>query len=224
MCFSATASFTSGVLLSTVGAATIRENKEPGRRLFAAIPMVFGLQQLSEGFVWLTLQSPGHDLLLKVSMYLFLTVALVCWPTIMPLSVLLMEKSEQRRKALYAVLALGLLVSLGCAIAMLLYPVTAQISNHLILYTVDFPLQISNEALIAYVIATLTPLFISSQNRVPVLGVVMVLAYLVAFFFFREYLISVWCFLAALLSVIIYWIVLDNKPGIRTYRHLHFKN
>jgi len=51
MCFSATASFASGVLLSTVGAATIRENKEPSRRLFAAIPMVFGLQQLSEGFV-----------------------------------------------------------------------------------------------------------------------------------------------------------------------------
>jgi len=221
MCFSATASFTSGVLLSAVGAATIKANKELGSRLFAAIPMVFGLQQLSEGFVWLTLQSPGHDLLQKISMYIFLTVALVCWPTIMPLSVLLMERSEKRRKALYAVLAVGLVVSLGCAIAMLLYPVTAQISNHLILYTVDFPLPITDEALIAYVIATLTPLFISSKKRVFVLGVVMVLAYLVAFFFFREYLISVWCFLAALLSVIIYWIVLDGKFQINPDRHLH---
>jgi len=144
-------------------------------------------------------------------MYIFLTVALVCWPTIMPLSVLLMEKSEQRRKTLYAILTVGLVVSLGCAIAMLLYPVTAQISNHLILYSVDFPLPITDASLIAYVIATLTPLFISSQNRVLLLGIVMVLAYLVAIFFFREYLISVWCFLAALLSVIIYWIVLAGK-------------
>ena len=55
MCFSATASFTTGLLLLALGTVTLRMAQRPIERPDAAIPLLFGVQQLSEGLVWLGL-------------------------------------------------------------------------------------------------------------------------------------------------------------------------
>ena len=49
MCFSAPASFVAGIALSTVGAATIRMTSRRAEIAFAMIPLLFGVQQLTEG-------------------------------------------------------------------------------------------------------------------------------------------------------------------------------
>ena len=77
MCFSASASFAGGAIITAIGVMTVRTNRDPSRRLFAAIPLIFGVQQISEGFVWVALQSPGYDLMLSISKYIFLIAALV---------------------------------------------------------------------------------------------------------------------------------------------------
>jgi hypothetical protein len=207
MCFSATASFIGGAVISAIGVATIRKNKEPSQRLFAAIPLLFGIQQVSEGFVWLTLQTPGHDMVLKVSAYIFITMAVVVWPTLLPLSLLLMERSKKRRGALYAFLFMGIIVSLSYLTGMLLYKISAGINSYHILYLIEYPHQIGKAALFSYLIATLPPLFISSRPRVYLLGIIIVLSYIVTYVFYREFLISVWCIFAALASIIIWWSV-----------------
>ena len=217
MCFSATASFTGGVIISSIGVAAIRKNSEPSQRLFAAIPMLFGLQQAAEGFVWLALQSPGHDLLLKVSAYIFLVIALVVWPTMLPLAVLQMEKLKQRRRALYVSLATGMAVSFCFVIYILIFKMTAQISSYHILYAIDYPQQIASLGAIAYIIATIPPLFVSSQRGMGLFGMIIVLSYCVTRFFYGEYLISVYCFFAALASVVILQIVLKNNRAAANY-------
>jgi hypothetical protein len=217
MCFSASASFAGGVIITSIGAAAIRKNTEPSQRLFAAIPMLFGLQQAAEGFVWLALQSPGHDMLLKVAAYIFLVIALVVWPTMLPLSVLLMERSEQRRRALYASLATGMAVSLCFVIYILIFNMTAQISSYHILYAIDYPQQIASLGAIAYIIATIPPLFVSSKKGMGLFGVIIVLSYCVTRIFYGEYLISVYCFFAALASVVIFRIVLKNSRAAASY-------
>ena len=60
MCFSAGASFTAGVVLSAVGVANHRKAKKPSQRLLALIPFLFGLQQVAEGVLWVTLRSSDH--------------------------------------------------------------------------------------------------------------------------------------------------------------------
>jgi hypothetical protein len=217
MCFSATASFAGGVIISSIGVAAIRKNTEPSQRLFAAIPMMFGLQQICEGFVWYALQSPGHDMLLEAAAYIFLILALVGWPTFLPLSVLLMERSEQRRRALYVSLATGTAVSIYFAISMLIFKMTAQISSYHILYTVDYPRQFADLGAIAYIIATIPPLFVSSKRGMGLFGIIIVLSYCVTRFFYAEYLISVYCFFAALASVVILRIVLKNSRAETSY-------
>jgi hypothetical protein len=211
MCFSATASFAGGVIITSIGATTIRRNTEPSQRLFAAIPMLFGLQQIAEGFVWYTLQSPGHDMLLKVSAYIFLAVALVVWPTMLPLAVLHMERLEQRRRVLYVSLATGMAVSFCFVIYLLIFKMTAQISSYHILYALDYPQQFASLGAIAYIIATIPPLFVSSKKGMGLFGIIIVLSYCVTRFFYGEYLISVYCFFAAVASVVILQIVLKNS-------------
>jgi hypothetical protein len=217
MCFSATASFAGGVIISSIGVASIRKNTEPSQRLFAAIPMLFGLQQLCEGFVWYALQTPGHEMLLKISAYIFLAVALVGWPALLPLAVLHMEKLEQRRRTLYVSLAVGIVLSLYFGISLFIFNMTAQISSYHILYAIDFPRQLADIGAVAYIIATIPPLFVSSQKGMRLFGIIILLSYCVTRFFYAEYLISVYCFFAALASVVILQIVLKNNRAAANY-------
>ncbi|MGZ5219533.1 MAG: hypothetical protein ACXWC7_05630, partial [Chitinophagaceae bacterium] len=61
MCFSAGASFGASALLGVIGAVTITKAKTIPQRLFATIPLVFAVQQLSEGMLWLSLKNPALE-------------------------------------------------------------------------------------------------------------------------------------------------------------------
>ncbi len=54
MCFSATASFSAGAFLLGLGTLTLKSARRPRELPFAAIPLLFAIQQLSEGVIWLT--------------------------------------------------------------------------------------------------------------------------------------------------------------------------
>ena len=60
MCFSATASFTSAVVLSLTGTITLVINKDP-RRMLISLPIIFGLQQTAEGVVWITNRQENQE-------------------------------------------------------------------------------------------------------------------------------------------------------------------
>ena len=55
MCFSANASFGAGVVLTIIGVAAIKKVQHPSQILFASIPLLFAVQQISEGILWITL-------------------------------------------------------------------------------------------------------------------------------------------------------------------------
>lgn len=211
MCFSAGASFAGGVVITAIGVMTVRKNNVPSRRMFAAIPLIFGVQQISEGFVWVALQSTGHDLMLSIPAFIFLLAAVVIWPVMVPLSVYLMERVKSMKRVLLILIGLGILTSLYYASRLLFYEIEPMISHHHIKYVGDFPKTYATPIFIAYAVATLIPLFLSSVRRMWLLGVLMAFSCLVTGIFFKEYLTSVWCFFAALISVVILWIV--SNPG-----------
>jgi len=207
MCFSAGASFAGGVVITAIGVMTVRTNRDHSRRLFAAIPLIFGVQQISEGFVWVALQSPGHDLMLSISMYIFLIAALIVWPSVIPLSVLAMEKVKSRRLALYFFFVVGLLTSFYYGLSLLVNDVDPRIISHHIKYAPVYPRPLALPVFIAYLIGTLAPLFISSVRKMWLFGLLVTASCLITGIFFKEYLASVWCFFAALISAVIWLIV-----------------
>ena len=72
MCFSASASFGLGITLSAIGAACIKRINTPTAYFFGSIPLIFAIQQLSEGFLWLALSMPIYLYFFTVNIsYLF---------------------------------------------------------------------------------------------------------------------------------------------------------
>ncbi len=71
MCFSAEASFTAGAVLSVVGVYSLIVNKKPKYIPLAIIPLFFGVQQLAEGGVWLSL-THQWEVRAKTFTYIFL--------------------------------------------------------------------------------------------------------------------------------------------------------
>jgi hypothetical protein len=211
MCFSPEASFAGGVIISAIGIATIREVHKPSQLVFACIPLFFGIQQFAEGFLWLTIPRPEYLSVQKFDTYLFLFMAQVLWPMWLPLSVLFMEEDKKRKKILWVLLAMGLSVSLYYSCCLLFLHVTPEISGYHIHYQNDFPRSLANLVFAVYLIASITPLFISGIKRTRLLGVLMFLSCLVTAIFYRQYLTSVWCFFAAFISVVIFWILRDAK-------------
>jgi hypothetical protein len=207
MCFSAGASFAGGAIIAATGVVTIQKVREPSWMLFASIPLLFGLQQFSEGVIWLTLRSGGYETLQFAVTIIFLILALIVWPVMMPLSVMIIEPLKSRKRILIAFLAAGAMVSLYYAFCMFSYEFYPAIESHHIQYKGEWPRSLKNPVFIVYVIATIPPLFVSSIKRMWIMGILIFLSVLVTGIFYKEYLTSVWCFFAALISVVIYWIL-----------------
>jgi hypothetical protein len=138
-------------------------------------------------------------------------MAEVLWPLIIPVSVLLMEENARRKRILWLLVGMGGILSVYYAFCMAFLHVLPQIVNYHIFYNSDFPESIAPPAFIVYLIATITPLFISSIRRMKLFGILMIASCLVTAIFYTQYLTSVWCFFAALISVVIFWILSDSK-------------
>jgi len=211
MCFSAEASFVGGILISGVGIATIRKIHKPSHIVFASIPLFFGIQQIAEGTLWLSLQNPEYLYLKQYATYIFLIMADVLWPMMIPFSILFMEENKKKRKILFILLSLGIVLSMYYAFCLVSFNVNPQITNYHIQYNSDFPKSVALVTFFFYLIVTIIPLFVSSIKRIHLMGILMFLSCLVTAIFFTQYLTSVWCFFAAIISGVIYWILRDSK-------------
>lgn len=207
MCFSANASFAAGIAISAVGVITLKKVQAPSQIVFASIPLIFGIQQLAEGVLWLSIPDPTQALAQEVATYTFLFFARVVWPLWVPLAIFLLENEGKRRRMEKVLLLMGIGVSAYFALTLLIEPSEAVISEHHIFYKQDYPASLKLYSGIFYGIVTVLPLFISRFKRMWLLGAVVGTSYIVAFYFFRHYAFSVWCFFAAVISMSVYFIM-----------------
>jgi hypothetical protein len=165
MCFSAEVSFTAGAAISALGVVSLRKVKEPEHKLFAAIPLIFGLQQVTEGILWVTLKSGAHEQLTNISAHLYLVVAMVIWPVVVPLALWMMEEQKKRKTVLTGLLLAGIAVSLFYSFCLMSYNVTPQIQAFHIRYLQEFPWFPATIASLFYGASTILPFFVSSARR-----------------------------------------------------------
>lgn len=210
MCFSAQASFGAGAVLAVVGVISIKKSTRPSQLPFAAIPLLFAVQQAAEGALWLGLSGNGHEAWRSTSMYVFLFFAQVVWPLWVPLSIWLLEKDLRRKKILFALLCTGLLASCCLAYSLLFYPVNAQLRNHHIHYALGFP-PVTAKLAILYFIPTVITSFVSGYRGVRWMGLLLLVSFIVSKAWFKEELLSVWCFFAAVISVVVLFIMQSLK-------------
>lgn len=130
MCFSATASFTAAVTLTAVGAVTVRRSEGWRELPLALIPLLFGVQQLSEGVLWLTLRGMDMPTLQSWATNVYSFFSHVFWPVFVPLAILLVEPSLRRRRILRGFLAAGTLVGLYLLFFLFKEPITASVQQN----------------------------------------------------------------------------------------------
>ncbi len=212
MCFSAEASFAASAAICAIGTLSVAKAKQARQLPFAGIPLIFSVQQAIEGLLWIALRNPEYAAWQSKATYSFLFFAQLFWPFWVPLATLLLETDPRRARILKGFLGLGILVSLYFAYRQIFHAAHARIDLHHITYDLDFPYHWVILAGTVYVIVTLAPPLISSVRRMAVFGVAMVFSFAISLLFYFNFVTSVWCFFAALVSVIIFYIVRELPP------------
>jgi hypothetical protein len=200
MCFSAAASFAASGGLGAIGAASFPP-ADKAKKLVAAVPFVFALQQLLEGFQWLL---AGPDALAGWPAYGFLFIALVFWPTYVPY--VAYRNETKRRSLMRGFVVLGGVVSLFLFVTVLLQsPITVELLGHSLDYEFVVPFPFLAE--LGYLVATCGSLLCSSRWAFRFFGAAAFFFAVISGIFFYGTFVSVWCFFAAILSGLIYFYI-----------------
>lgn len=215
MCFSATASFTAAAVVGTIGVTTLWKAAGHHDRAIlpiAAFPALFALQQLVEGFLWLDLAQPAPGACRPFLTHAFLGYAEIFWPVYAPLAAWLIEPVQWRRRLILVCVVVGGVLSAYLLVKMIGNPYTPSAATGHIVYQngISYPKGIE----IPYVLATTISLLLSSHRMIQVLAVVILAGFAVAYVSYNLAYISVWCFFAAIASVIVYLFVSREAQAI----------
>jgi hypothetical protein len=205
MCFSAEANLGAAVALLPAGAYCVEAAWRKDRRylVLAAVPVLFGLQQLCEARVWAGLGF-GNPEFARVPSLAFLFFALTVWPVWVPLAVAAVEPRGRKRTAFLALAGVGAAVGVTYYLA-----VTAggrgsipAVVGHSIRY--DFsavPTAAGWAWLTFYAGAVCGPLLASRDRWLRPLGAAVAVSAVASYALFAYAFASVWCFFAAVLSL-----------------------
>lgn len=210
ICFSATASLSTGIALLALGAITVRHAATPAEVPYAAIPMIFGIQQLVEGGLWLGL--PAQTLTTHVLAIVYLLFSNVLWPIYVPVAVWLIEPGILRRRIILFPLAAGAATSVFFLAAIVTQPVSATIKVAHIGYHLPHPHH--TIAFTFYAVATCLAPLLSSHKMVRLFGGALIGSMIAAYVIYSIWFASVWCFFAALTSGVVFlYFSRRSRPG-----------
>lgn len=205
MCFSPQADLVSGVVIGVIGIDCLRHvrNRRHDHLAFAALPLLFGLHQLTEAFVWWGLRGEFSSDWTQVATWVYLLFAFVVLPVYVPAAIRALEPPGARRQAMNVFLAIGAVVSAVLLVAMIRGPVVARLGDHHLEYSANLAagLLIS----VAYVAATCGAAVFAGYRHIAVFGVVNLIAVGVIAHLAIDGFASLWCGWAAVTSIAIAW-------------------
>lgn len=213
MCFSAEASFTAAVVLAAIGVCTLSHIKQRNYLLLGVMPLFFAAQQFIEGILWLILLKAGSAFYHYVLTQLYAGFVGVIWPILVPTAIGTLETGPIRRKILNFLWFLGMGVAVYTLYGIVAYGIESRIVDYCIQYRYPsyYPFKVRGYSEWIYILVVLVPFFLSSDQRLQKIGLVNLVTFFVAYYFYRETYVSVWCFFAAITSGLIYFYIPKEK-------------
>jgi hypothetical protein len=199
VCFSPEGDLVGGLVVTAIGIDACRHVR--GRfdhRLLAAFPLLLGAHQLTETFVWWGLQGVVPLAIGLVAMWIYLIVAFVVLPILVPLVILLHEPTNPRRWRIAPFLAVGSVVSGILLEAILREHPTVHLGAYHLSYTIGLQHGIAIIGL--YILATCGPLLASGFRDFVIFGAANLVAVVILARLSADGFTSLWCFYAALAS------------------------
>ena len=201
MCFSPQADFVAGAAVAGLGVETLRRVRTRRELIVGALPLLFGIHQLVEGFVWLGLRGQVSAGVGDAARGIYIIYAHAVLPAIVPLGFLLIEPDRRRARWMLPLAGLGALLGGVPAVAGHRLPGGGTEQARCIDYTTHTP----NDAVLGllYVAATCCPALLSSREYLRWFGLVSLVGVVVTAIVRVDELTSLWCLYAAGVSVLI---------------------
>jgi hypothetical protein len=127
----------------------------------------------------------------------------VIWAVLFPISFWLFEPDPTRKKILRLFIIPGILVAIYFLIFLIFRSMETMAVNHHVFYQQDFPKDLVPYAAGFYLTATAIPPLLSTDVKIKWIGFILISSYLIARVFFQPSLISIWCFFAIAVSILI---------------------
>jgi hypothetical protein len=202
MCFSPQGDLVGGAVVTAIGIdACLHLRRRPEFVAIAVFPVLLGLHQIDETFVWWGLQGHVSAGAGRIAMWIYLSFALVVLPVLAPTIVMLAEPTRERRWRMVPFLIIGAGTAVFLATTMATHGATATLGAHHIAYTIGLP----DGYLVvgAYIVATCGSLFVSASRHIRLFGILNVIAVVVLARLCATGFTSLWCGYAALVSAAI---------------------
>jgi hypothetical protein len=199
MCFSPEGDLAGGLVVTAIGVDACRHLRGRNNQLLlATLPLILGAHQIDESLVWWSLQGHVPHLAGRIAMWIYLVIAFVIVPVLVPIAILRIEPTARRRWRIVPFVVLGVGVAVDLLVTMLRGPVTVKLGSYHLAYSIGLRHGLLIIGL--YVVATCGSLLMSGYRHIVIFGlanlvVVVILARLTA-----DGFASLWCFYAALAS------------------------
>ncbi len=202
MCFSAEADFVAAGVIGAVGAATLMQARRPEALPLAALPALFALHQLTEGFVWLGMDGRLGAEATHRATFLFMLYAQAILPAIVAPAVALLEPERGRRLGMWALAAVGVGLGLWATAGLISAPNTVAVEGRCL----AFRNPVTNHPWVAftYALPTCGAPLLSSHRVVRLFGAGALAGFALVLAVKAYALTSIWCLVVASLSVVLY--------------------
>ena len=213
MCFSASASFTVSAILIPTGIYCLTEARKRDETYFpiANLTLFLGIQQGFEGFVWLNIISKNTIAVTNFALW-FLFFSHFFWLFWIPFSAFSLEDNPLIKNILKFLTIIGFIYGSLLYFPLLIHDSWLQIevakdSIRYITYYFFNSITPQNFSFYLYAFIMILPLIISSRKTINLLGILITLGALITYFYFHYTFTSVWCFMAALISIYLTYII-----------------
>lgn len=212
MCFSATASFGIGAALAVTGVFAIKQAKNEKQLPFALIPILFSIQQLAEGIVWLSFTNSFFESWQTIAVNVYLLFALILWSVWLPLAARLMENNVKRKRLLNALVMLGALVAVFLGFCVWRYGAYALVDAYHVRYRINFDYAFTWYNNLIYLLPVTFAPMVSSVKAMKWFGWLVLLSYVVTVMVYEDNVVSIWCLFSAVMSGVVVWVLrIENR-------------
>lgn len=212
MCFSAPVSFTASAVLLSAGLYSLRLASQHNPRYLplAAIPIAFGVQQACEGLVWLGMNGSSATEV-RLGAFGFLAFAYWFWLFWAPWSVAIAEPNPIVQRVGWSLGLLGFGYGALLYLPMVFQPdwLAVQVVHHSIEYKTRLvfdPWFAQEVPRLVYALIILIPFALASNRALTGFGAMIALSAIASHWLLHQVFVSVWCFFAAILSLLIIFI------------------
>ena len=217
MCFSANASFAASAILVPAGLYCLNEARHTEKPywLLAVIPLLFGIQQFTEGQIWLALGTVDVPLQ-KQWAHGFMFFSHFFWLFWMPFLCYALDDVLWRKRFFLALAAVGFMFGASMYVPLLINDswLNVTLAQYSIIYEARFIFDgVMSDTIprVIYAFIVVMPLLMSSENILQIFGWITTAAVTGTALVFSHAYVSNWCFFSAIGSLYICYVFLPKR-------------